>query len=247
MSLIFEERPSDSPYVDMITQGRTLSEGSTIRPAECHWHMVFVKENGNLHPLVVGPWTSAGVTSWGGEAEILWVRFKLGTFIPHLPSKKLLNTETALPEASSSNKFWLKSCAWQFPDFDNIETFIDRLARDEVLVCDPVVDAALQDQLPEMSSRTVRHRFSQTIGLSQNHIRQVERAKYAAQLLEQGVSILDTVYEAGYFDQPHLTRSLKQYIGYTPAQIFRTSQADCHSVQDDDLLSGYHTNVLEEI
>jgi AraC-like DNA-binding protein len=40
-------------------------------------------------------------------------------------------------------------------------------------------------------------------------------------LLEQGVSILDTVEQAGYFDQPHLTRSLKRYVGYTPAQILR--------------------------
>jgi len=28
-----------------------------------------------------------------------------------------------------------------------------------------------------------------------------------------------TVYEAGYSDQSHLTRSLKHYIGRTPAEI----------------------------
>jgi methylphosphotriester-DNA--protein-cysteine methyltransferase len=47
----------------------------------------------------------------------------------------------------------------------------------------------------------------------------MKRAHHAQDLLEQGVSILDTVDEAGYFDQPHLTRSLKQFIGYTPAQL----------------------------
>ena len=30
---------------------------------------------------------------------------------------------------------------------------------------------------------------------------------------------LDTVYEAGYFDQAHLTRSVKTLIGQTPVQI----------------------------
>jgi methylphosphotriester-DNA--protein-cysteine methyltransferase len=62
-------------------------------------------------------------------------------------------------------------------------------------------------------------------GLNHSQILQLERAKYAAALLEQGVPILDTVYDAGYFDQPHLTRSLKQWIGHTPAQIIQNSEA----------------------
>ena len=33
------------------------------------------------------------------------------------------------------------------------------------------------------------------------------------------MSSLDTVAQAGYFDQPHLTRALKRYIGLTPAQV----------------------------
>src|SRR3712207_8595796 len=49
-------------------------------------------------------------------------------------------------------------------------------------------------------------------GLSHSHIRQVERAQRAAALLQQGVSIPDTVFELGYFDQPHLTRSLKHWV-----------------------------------
>jgi AraC-like DNA-binding protein len=42
--------------------------------------------------------------------------------------------------------------------------------------------------------------------------------------LQQGVPIPDAVYEAGYFDQPHLTRSLKQWVGHTPAQLVRSSK-----------------------
>jgi methylphosphotriester-DNA--protein-cysteine methyltransferase len=72
----------------------------------------------------------------------------------------------------------------------------------------------------------VRHRFLQATGLTQSHIRQVERAQRAATLLRQGVSILDTVYETGYFDQPHLTRSLKQFVGYTPAQMIPVSRPE---------------------
>ena len=218
MSMIYEERLSDSPHVETITHGWTVGDGSTIRPAECNWHMVFVRENGRAHPLVVGPLPTAGVASWGEGAEILWIKFKLGTFMPHLPARDFLDVETILPGAARQS-FWLKGSAWQFPDYENVETFVNRLVRDEVLVCDPVVKAALQDQAQAMPSRTVRHRFLRATGMTQSQIRQIERAQRAAALLRQGVSILDTVYEVGYFDQPHLTRSLKQWIGHTPAQI----------------------------
>ena len=246
MSLVFEERSSDSPYIEKVIQGWTLSAGSTIRPAEINWHMVFVKHPGGVQAVIAGPLTTSGMASWGEGAEILWIKFKLGVFMPHLPARNYLDVEMNLPDASSKS-FWLKDSARQYPDFENVETFIDRLVREEALVRDPVVGAALQDQLPEMSSRTLRHRFLRATGLTQNHIRQFERAQRAAALLKQGVSILDTVFEAAYFDQPHLTRALKQFIGYTPAQIVRMSRSDCQNIQDNILLSDYDTNVLTNI
>jgi AraC-like DNA-binding protein len=242
MSMLYEERLSDSPYIESVTRGWTVSDGSAIRPAEINWHMVFVRENGRAHPLVVGPKTASGVASWGEGAEILWIKFKLGSFMPHLPAREFLDLETNLPGAAGQ-AFWLKSSAWELPSYDNAETFIDRLVREEILVWDPVVDAALQDQLPEMSMRTVRHRFLRATGLTQSHIRQFERAQRAEALLRQGISILDTVHELGYYDQPHLARSLRQFIGYTPAQIIRMSTPDCQNIQDNLLLSGYDVNI----
>ncbi len=223
MNIISEERSSDSPYVETITRGQTVSDGSSIRPAEVHWHMVFTRHNGNLYPFVVGPWTTSGVVTFTDGAEILWIKFRLGTCIPHLPTRNLVDKETILPGAAGDS-FWLKGSAWQFPDYDNVETFVDRLVHEDVLVWDPVVNAALQDRLPEMSARTLRHHFLRTTGLTKSHIRQAERAQRAAVRLEQGVPITDTVYELGYFDQPHMTRAMKRFLGYTPAQIARVSQ-----------------------
>jgi len=220
MNILHEERLSDSPYVEMIMHGWAQGTGSTIRPAETHWHMVFVKHASGVQSLVVGPLTTSGIVSWVGSAEILWIKFKIGTFIPHLPARNFLDKETTLPGAASKS-FWLKGSAWQFPDYENSDTFVNKLVRNELLGCDPIVNAAIQGHPQEVSLRTVRQRFLQITGLTQNHIRQVERAQRAATLLEQGNSILDTVAEAGYFDQPHLTRSLKHFIGRTPAQIVR--------------------------
>ncbi len=244
MTIISEDRLSDSPYVERVMRGWTLSAGSTIRPAEINWHMVFVKHPGGARSLVVGPHTSSGMATWGGGAEILWIKFKLGTFIPHLPTREVRDGEQALADASGM-RFWFKGAVRQFPDFENVEAFIDRLVRDDDLVRDPLVSAALQDELPDISARTLRHRFLRATGQTQKHIRQFERAQRAAALLRQGVPILDTVFEAGYFDQPHLTRALKQFVGYTPAQIVRNSQPqDCQNIQDNLLPSGYDIEVL---
>ena len=72
----------------------------------------------------------------------------------------------------------------------------------------------------------MRLRYLRATGLTQSHIRQVERAQRAAAHLRQGRSIPDTVYEVGYFDQPHMTRSLKQWIGHTPAQIVAAAERE---------------------
>jgi AraC-like DNA-binding protein len=224
MTIIFETRLSDSPYIQTITHGWTVNAGAPIRPAEIHWHMVMVKHHRNTQVFVVGPWSTAGVANYGADAEILWIKFKLGSFMPHLPTRHFLNNETTLPNAAF-NRFWLKGTAWQLPDFENADTFINRLFKEEILAYDSMIHTALQGQPSNISPRTIRHRFLQATGLPQNYIRQYERARHAEALLQQGYSILDTVYEAGYFDQPHLTRALKQFIGYTPAQIIQMSQS----------------------
>ena len=218
MSIVYETRPSDSPYIEAITRGRTESAASSIRPAETRWHMVFVRQHGDARPLLVGPWSGAGAVSWTGGAELLWIRFELGAFMPRLPVGRFRDAETVLPVAAGRS-FWLGGSAWQFPDYDNAEAFVGGLVRSGALIRDPVVGAALRGRPQELSARTMRHRFLRATGLTQGHIRQVERAQRAAALLRQGVLIADAALEAGYFDQPHMTRSLKRWVGHTPARI----------------------------
>ncbi len=195
-----------------------------MRPAEANWHMVFVKENDNLYPILTGTFSSAGTIPFI-SAEILWIRFKLGVFMPHLSMKKTLaNTETILPTASNQ-KFWIKSETLEMPTFDNADTFINRLIHSEILTYDPLIDDILNELPTNLSPRTIRHRFIQATGLSQKHIRQIQRARQAEIYLQQGKSILDTTYELGYYDQSHLTKSLRNYIGFTPSQLFRPNRS----------------------
>jgi hypothetical protein len=226
MSIVYEQRPSNSPYVEAVTHGLTESDGSTVRPAECRWHLVVARQAGGVRALAVGPLTGAGIASWAAGAEILWIRFSLGTFMPHVPARNLLDTETVLPDATSKS-FWLGGSAWPFPDHENVETLVERLVREGVLARDPVVGAASTGRPPQgLSPRTLRHRFLSATGLSQGAVRQVERANRAAARLRRGVPIPDVVHEEGYFDQPHMTRSLKRWVGHTPARVATTEDPD---------------------
>jgi AraC-like DNA-binding protein len=38
-------------------------------------------------------------------------------------------------------------------------------------------------------------------------------------MLTEGVAPIDVALRAGYADQPHLTRSLRRFVGQTPAEI----------------------------
>jgi AraC-like DNA-binding protein len=93
-------------------------------------------------------------------------------------------------------------------------------------VRDPVVEAAIRGHTPDMSIRSLQYRFLQATGLTHKTIQQIERARFAVSLLERGTPILDAAFELGYFDQAHLTNSLKRFIGRTPAHIAQISTAE---------------------
>lgn len=226
MLLDFEDRPSDSPFVERIWRSQSERAGTFNSIAMSHWEMVVTRYHDNTFFTVRGPEskaTSLHLSSVG--AEWFGIRFKLGTVMPDLPASGLVDGDVNLPDASGKS-FWLMGSAWQFPTYDNADTFVDRLVREGLLVRNPIVETALQGRLGDMSIRNVRRHFLRTTGLTHSSIRQIERARYATILLREGLSILDTVYEAGYFDQPHLTKSLKYFIGQTPVQIMGKSESE---------------------
>lgn len=223
MSAVFESRLSDSPYIEIIWRGHTECDYSPVCPADVRWNLLFTRQNRQVRVSVEGATSQFVPKNQFEGSEFLVIKFKLGVFMPNLPAGSLLNTDAILPEAAGQS-FWLNGSAWHIPDFDNAETFVNRMVREGLLVREPVVNAVLQAKPPALSPRTVRRRFLLSTGLTPTTIQQIERAKQAASLLEQGKSILDTVYEVGYADQPHLTRSLRRFYGLTPAQIARVGQ-----------------------
>lgn len=71
----------------------------------------------------------------------------------------------------------------------------------------------------------VQRRVTAATGLTKSAIQQIERARQAAMCLGEGVAALDVVNRLGYYDQPHLARSLKRFIGRTATQLRRGDAA----------------------
>jgi AraC-like DNA-binding protein len=83
------------------------------------------------------------------------------------------------------------------------------------------VDAVLHGRPHGLSPRSAQYRFLRATGVAFQAFRQIARARRAAALLEQGMALGAIVHEVGYYDQPHLTRSLKRFLGHTPAHLAR--------------------------
>ena len=233
MSLIFDDRPSDSPLVERLWRSRSDRAGPFVSVAACHFEMAVTRHRGKTFLTLRGPETKATTADCPAEGEWLGIRFKLGTFMPWFTPGNLLDRRDVTLQDASSHSFWLNGSAWEYPDFENADTFVTRLVRKGIITRDAAVDLVLQGQRSGLSLRSAQRHCLRAMGITHASVRQIERARHATWLLRQGVSILDTVDEAGYFDQAHLTRSLGYRIGQTPAQISARSTAVVVSIQNN--------------
>jgi Helix-turn-helix domain len=221
----FERRSSRSPVIRETWQTRSVAEDSFISVAVSHWEMVVTRQPGTAQLTVRGPETKATTTPIPQDAEFFGIQFSLGTFMPGLPPGQLVDRSLTLPQATNKS-FWLRGATWELPGPDNADVFVDRLVKAGLLVHDPVASAALEGDVKGRSTRSVERRVSRATGLSRGAIRQIGQAERAVELLSRGVSAIDVAHQAGYADQPHLTRSLKRFVGQTPSQIARSAPGE---------------------
>jgi hypothetical protein len=187
--------------------------------AGCHWVMVVTRLAGRTFLTVRGPETRATSADCPADGEWVGVHFKLGTFMPHLPTGKLRDRNDVTLPAASARSFWFDGAAWEYPSFDNAETFVERLVKARLIATDPYAQDVLRGDAPRRSPRTEQRHVLRATGLTQATIRQIARARRATVLLRRGTAIADVAYDGGYYDQAHLTRSLRHFIGQTPAEI----------------------------
>jgi AraC-like DNA-binding protein len=217
----FEDRASDHPFVEKVWRCRSDRADTFLSVAANNFEMVLTRLRGKTFLTLRGPETMATTMACPAEGEWIAIRFRVGTFMPRfLPGTLRDHRDITLPPATG-HSFWLNGSALAYPDFDNADTFVKRLAKSGILARDPLVEDTLQRRPGELSLRSVQRHFLQSTGVTYATFRQIERARCATNLLREGVSILDVVSRLAYFDQAHLTRSVGRFIGETPGKIIQ--------------------------
>jgi hypothetical protein len=215
---LIEEDTISSPFVERTWRTRSEPAEAFISVAVNHWEIVVTRQDGGAYVSLRGPETKATTAPIPQDAQFFGIQFRPGAFMPGLPANRLVDSQLDLPELPDGS-FWLGNCAWEIPSYENADVFVNRLVKGGLLALDPGVRAAAQGHSTGLSPRSLQRRFLRATGLTQGTFRQIERAKWAVEQLENGDPILDVVQQSGYSDQAHLTRSLKLFAGQTPAQI----------------------------
>jgi len=217
--LHFVDRLSDSPFVERVWRCHSDRGGPFLAVASSHWEFVVSYVAGGTRFTFHGPETRAREVDCPADGEWLAIRFKAGVYMPQLPVSRLVNgNDVDLPPAFRG-RVRVDGAAFEIPDFDHAEGFVERLVRRGLLVRDAAVSAALAGDEHAVRTRTLQRRFLDATGMSHAALRQVARARQAVMLLREGLPPGEVAAELNYFDQAHLTRCLRQLIGITPARI----------------------------
>jgi hypothetical protein len=214
----FEQDSARSPMVERVWQTRSVPEESFISVAASNWEMVITRQDSVAWLTVLGPATKATTAPIPEDAEFFGIRFSLGTFMPRLPLGQLVDGGVTLP-AATKRSVRLDGYRLELPGRDDVDAFVAKLVRTGLLEHDPVPQAAVHGPADGLSARSLERRVSRATGLTRGGIRQIRRAELAVRMLTEGVAPIDVALRAGYADQPHLTRSLRRFVGQTPAEI----------------------------
>ena len=182
------------------------------------WGLVFWQQEGVAYAAVSGPETKTGTAPVPEGATFVGIEFAVGTSLRAVPTPALVDSGLELPDATHRT-FRLGGQRWETPGPDDAEALVDRLVRSGTVLRDPLVTDLRRGRRPAASLRTVERRFRAATGLTQGAVRQIERAREASALLAAGLPVPDVVCGLEYFDEPHLARALRRYVGRTAKQL----------------------------
>ena len=201
-----------SATCDTATDFTTVAKGSSM--------IAFARSGHRVTVHVRGPETKATELTCPAGWEFFGVELRRGAFLPMHPPSGLLDLNDALLPTGSGDRVVLDNRDWELPTPQNVDVFIRRLVRAGLLVVDPVVDDIRHGEQPRaLSERSAQLRFRRAVGISNRQLASIERAQRAAQFLAGGGSIADAVVVGDYYDQPQLTRAMRQATGHTPGEL----------------------------
>ena len=107
---------------ETIWRSRSRRAGTFLSIASSHWELIISRYGERIYCSMRGPETHPTMAQCPPEGEWLGIHFRHGVFMPHMPVGDLVDNSVDLPGASGRS-FWLHGSAWEFPTYDNAETF----------------------------------------------------------------------------------------------------------------------------
>jgi hypothetical protein len=181
------------------------------------WGLVFWEQENGSYACITGPESRTGTAPVPEEANFVGIQFAVGTSLRAVAASTLVDSGIQLPDVSRRT-FWLDGHR-EMPGPDDAEALVARLTRDRAVVRDRLVAEVLRGHRPAVTDRTLERRFRAATGLTQGAVRQIRRARTAAALLASGEAMGEIVGALGYYDEPHLARALRRYVGRTARQL----------------------------
>jgi hypothetical protein len=167
----------------------------------------------------VAEMTSVPTETWG---LVFWKQdrhqFAVGTSLRAVSPSALVDSRMTLPDVNR-RRFRLDGGRWETPGADDAEALVGRLIRHGAVVRDPMVTGVLRGDPPAVTCRALERRFRAATGLTQGAVRQIQRARTAAVLLSSGEAVSDVAGTLGFYDEPHLSRALRRYVGRTAREL----------------------------
>ena len=223
MTITRRQRASDSDLVAVVTH---VAYGDTatgrlepdVTVPDGLWDIVVLRHRGAVQVLQTGLITKPVQLDYEPGDEYLSISFKPGTYMPRLPGQQMVDRGVPRP-IGVGRTFELDADTFEIPTFENAEGLVQRLARRGIVVLDDVVGRVVGGEPAWVSERTVERRFRMALGLTPKQLAQIRRAQEAVTRLQAGCAAAEVATELGYADQPHLTRSLRRFIGRTPGEV----------------------------
>jgi hypothetical protein len=224
VAIKFEDRPSESPYIERVWRSQSDAIDRMTSIATAHWTLVAWRAGGagrvrgGWRVAAQGPETRATTARVPTETEFVAIRLSLGTTLERLPNDQLVDHGAEFPDVSR-HSVRIFGHTVSLPTYDDAEELVQRMVGEGVIVRDPMVSDVLNGRSPDVTARTIRRHFSSVTGLRPGAVRQIERARTAAKLILTGARLVDVAHDLGYHDQPHLARSLDRFIGHTATAL----------------------------
>jgi hypothetical protein len=219
MTQIHESRKSSSPYIETVWKSQNVTDGTYLATPDGSWDLiVLISETGKRQMMLAGQATKSSYIPYRAGTGSVVISFALGAYMPHLPGDKMVDLVEILPNFDDDH-FSLAGHTFALPTFETAEELVEHMVKTGLLKNDGVVDGALNGTPKAISSRGAQRHFVHTTGMSQKRLTQIKRAQEAVTLLKQGKKPSEAAADAGYSDQPHLAKSLKQIMDSTPGNV----------------------------